>query len=138
MKLNFIRTFIVFILIFMYLFSNVYAIDLFLTNRSSDNSSENILQDDEIELGNDKISVEEPENADTSITTYGENNNLENENSNNEELESTSVLVDSSPTITSTVSTDNSLTTSDIINIILISVCIVLIFLAIAILIRCK
>ena len=43
----------------------------------------------------------------------------------------------STPTITTTKA-DNSLSTSDIINIILIAVCVVLIFLAIAILIRCK
>lgn len=48
------------------------------------------------------------------------------------------VVTNPSPTVTHTSSSEGALSISDIIDIILIAVCIVLIFLGIAILIRCK
>ena len=76
------------------------------------------------------------DNTDNSLTLE---ENAINEISSNILLENTTTS-NPAPTVTytSNSSIDNTLTISDIISIILIAVCIVLIFLGIAILIRCK
>ena len=111
MKINF-KIFVITIFLLVFSFSYVNAIDMFLTYNSIDvNSSETI------------------------TNTITENDENINETISNE----SSTIVNPAPTIThSSSSTDNTLTISDIIDIILIAVCIVLIFLGIAILIRCK
>lgn len=108
MKIKCIIFLIAFLLIILS-FSHVYAIDMFL-NSSIITNNETVLEEE---------------------NTYEEL--LISDNSN----ESSSIL-NPAPTVTHTSSSDNALSISDIINIILISVCIVLIFLGIAILIRCK
>ena len=139
MKLNYKKIFIVFCIIFLFAISNVYAVDLFLSGNTNQSISANsVVQDDEIDLGDNEKSVSVSSNElNEPIITYG-SNSLENDLDEEETYEVTSVATTSSPTLTTTIEPDNSLSVSDVINIILISVCVVLILLAIAILIRCK
>lgn len=112
------KTFLIAIILLMVSFSYVQALDLFLANNNQVNN------ETEVEISEENITDIENE-------TYENNTTIE------ENVES-SIQTNPAPTVTTTVSSDNTLTISDIIDIILISVCIVLIFLAIAILIRCK
>ena len=139
MKLNYKKIFIVFCIIFLFAISNVYAVDLFLSGNTNQSISANsVVQDDEIDLGDNEKSVSVSSNElNEPIITYG-SNSWENDLDEEETYEVTSVATTSSPTLTTTIEPDNSLSVSDVINIILISVCVVLILLAIAILIRCK
>lgn len=142
MKLNYKKIFIVFCIIFLFAISNVYAVDLFLSGNTNQSISANsVVQDDEIDLGDNEKSVSVSSNElnelNEPIITYG-SNSLENDLDEGETYEVTSAATTSSPTLTTTIEPDNSLSVSDVINIILISVCVVLILLAIAILIRCK
>lgn len=143
MKLNLNRIFVVFVILLAFVFSNVYAVDLFLSNPTS-NISNNTVIETGPENKNEAVVINS--NTDNqlgeNILTYG-NNNVENETieKTSEYLNSETLVssqTTSTPTITTTTISDNSLNVSDIINIVLIAVCIVLIFLAIAILIRCK
>lgn len=144
MKLNFRKIFIVLVFLFTFIISNVYAIDLFLSNTTS-NTDINEKNDVEQNNNNNEIISKDFNDLDeleSNIVTYG-NNDMENENLEITSSPYNSKLIDSSsststPTITTTANSDNSLSVSDIINIILIAVCIVLIFLAVAILLRCK
>ena len=142
MILNYKKIFIVFCIIFLFAISNVYAVDLFLSGNTNQSISANsVVQDDEIVLGDNEksvsISSNELNELNEPIITYG-SNSLENDLDEEETYEVTSAATTSSPTLTTTIEPDNSLSVSDVINIILISVCVVLILLAIAILIRCK
>ena len=141
MKVKFGIVSIVFLLI-VFLMTQVYAIDMFLTQNSNNqtSSSEASAVDNEYDTG------ESYDNEDSSFTNDNTNSfdNIEkneidadyNNNNNNEAIET---IGSSEPSVatTSTVK-DKTLSTSDIINIILIALCIVLILLAVAILIRCK
>lgn len=134
MKTNFVKIILIFIIIFLFTFSRAYALDLFLSSSSNDNHENS--QEQQGTLSNEEKSVLDENNTKLSedeITTYG-SSSLDNESSH----EVTSTKTTSSPTITTNVQHDNTLSISDIINIILISVCVVLILLGIAILIRCK
>ena len=142
MILNYKKIFIVFCIICLFAISNVYAVDLFLSGNTNQSISANsVVQDDEIVLGDNEksvsISSNELNELNEPIITYG-SNSLENDLDEEETYEVTSAATTSSPTLTTTIEPDNSLSVSDVINIILISVCVVLILLAIAILIRCK
>ncbi len=100
---------IIAITLFIFSFSYVHAIDMFLTNHTLDNN---------------EILVTE--------------NTTRNATQNNEDVDA-NIVTNPAPTVTHSSSVSNStLSVSDIIDIILIAICIVLIFLAIAILIRCK
>ena len=112
---NLFKISIVSIILFIFYFTHVQAIDMFLTNQN-DTSNENISEQNIINVEN-----ELHENIFTDAVN-----------------EDTIVESNPSPTVTTTVASNNILTISDVIDIILISVCVVLIFLAIAILIRCK
>lgn len=114
MKILF-KILIIAIVLFMFSFTNVQALDMFLTNRN-DANNENISNQNTIDV----------------------ENKLHENISTGEVKEDTIVESNPSPTVTTTVASNNTLSISDIIDIILISVCVVLIFLAIAILIRCK
>ena len=112
---NLFKISIVSIILFIFYFTHVQAIDMFLTNRN-DANNENISNQNTIDIENKRHE---------NISTGGVKEN-------------TIVESNPSPTVTTTVASNNTLSISDIIDIILISVCVVLIFLAIAILIRCK
>ena len=114
MKILF-KILIIAIVLFMFSFTNVQALDIFLTNRN-DTNNENISEQNIINVENEVYENISTDERDKDIT----------------------VETNPSPTVTTTVTSNNTLSLSDIIDIILISVCIVLIFLAIAILIRCK
>lgn len=110
MKIKFkIFMFTIFLLILS--FSHVYAIDMFLTNNNvNTNSAEIITESTELD---EELSE-----------MYSHN---------------LTAPTNPTPTVThSSTSSDTTLSISDIIDVILIAVCIVLIFLGIAILIRCK
>lgn len=100
---------IIIFLLFIFSFSHVYAVNTIFN--SLNNNNENLMP--------------ETENLITDIST-------------NYAGDADSTTLNPAPVVTHTSSSDNGLSVSDIISIILISVCIVLIFLAIAILIRCK
>ena len=112
---NLFKISIILIILFMFYFTHVQAIDMFLTNQN-DTSNENISEQNIINVENEVYENISTDERDKDIT----------------------VESNPSPTVTTTVTSNNTLSISDIIDIILISVCIVLIFLAIAILIRCK
>ncbi len=135
MKSNYKKILLMFLLIFLITFSRVYALDLFLSQSSNDtptSSQEDALVDidENVETKNEQ---DASEISDEEIITYGNSDSKEDLT-----YELTSARDSSSPTITTAVTHDDTLSISDIINIILISVCVVLIFLGIAILIRCK
>lgn len=127
MKTN-LKIFIIIFIMCIFSFSHVQAVDLlfnsassFLNAQSSNNQTNNL------------VDVENTLNEEPS-----ENENIYNNETQNEETNSSNNSQTSSTPIITTTIEDNSLSVSDIINIILIAVCVVLIFLAIAILIRCK
>lgn len=113
------KIFCIFVILFIFVVSKSYCINFFLDD---DNTSNNNIYDTPFyqEVGTEKsIDDNESISYESNVLTIGS-------------------TTSSTPTITTTMAQDNSLSVSDIINIILISVCVVLIFLAIAILIRCK
>ena len=110
------KIFCVFVILFVFVVSNSYCINFFLDDDNVSNN--NII-----------------ENNTPSYQEIGTERNIDYNESSELTIGSTT---SSTPTITTTIAQDSSLSVSDIINIILISVCVVLIFLAIAILIRCK
>lgn len=132
MKTTF-KIFVIFLVVFMFSCSCVKAFDLFLNSNTSNtsNNQANDLVETENNTNSENITIERPDD-----NTYVSNNAVA---GNNDFVVTSldSAKTTSTPTITTTQA-DNSLSTSDIINIILIAVCVVLIFLAIAILIRCK
>ena len=110
MKIKF-KIFVITIFLIIFSFSHVYAIDMFLTNNSIHTNSTEILT----------------------------NNIVESEELNEMISNDLTSATNPTPTVTHTTTvTNNTLSISDIIDVILIAVCVVLIFLAIAILIRCK
>lgn len=134
MKLSYKILTILFIL-FVFCASHVYAIDMFL-NSTSANTNSQIVQDENFLDETEEISNESSENY--TFETSDENENVMYLTT-EKNIENTSSDLSAIPTITTTgVQTDSTLSVSDIINIILIAVCVVLILLAIAILIRCK
>ena len=128
-----------------FLVSNIYAVDMFLTSTNNGTegtvvtspspSPEDENYDNDVLLSEDgtttqNISKEVEQNLDDETLL----SDFDNENENYEDLSTMqSTVVTSSAT-----SSADTLSTSDIINIILIAVCIVLIFLAVAILMRLK
>lgn len=127
MKTN-LKIFIIIFIMCIFSFSHVQAVDLlfnsassFLNAQSSNNQTNNL------------VDVENTLNEEPN-----ENENIYNNETQNEETNSSNNSQTSSTPIITTTIEDNSLSVSDIINIILIAVCVVLIFLAVAILIRCK
>lgn len=127
MKTN-LKIFIIIFIMCIFSFSYVQAIGLMFNNAASflNAHSSNTQADNLVEVEN--TLNEEP----------SENENIYNNETQNEETDSSNnSQASSTPVITTTIE-DNSLSVSDIINIILIAVCVVLIFLAVAILIRCR
>lgn len=127
MKTN-LKIFIIIFIMCIFSFSHVQAVDLlfnsassFLNAQSSNNQTNNL------------VDVENTLNEEPN-----ENENIYNNETQNEETNSSNNSQTSSTPIITTTIEDNSLSVSDIINIILIAVCVVLIFLAVAILIRCR
>lgn len=132
MKTTF-KIFVSFLIVLIFSCSCVKAFDLFLNSNTSNtsNNQANDLVETENNTNSENITIERPDD-----NAYVSNNAV----AGNDDFVVTSLdsaKTTSTPTITTTQA-DNSLSTSDIINIILIAVCVVLIFLAIAILIRCK
>lgn len=123
------------ILAMLLLASSVHAIDMFLNtvNNTSDN---NIVSQDNV-LEN---SLPSNENSNTNNDSNPVSNTISSNSSEASDSVSNSVRNNSSQsqTISSTSRESEGLTVSDMIDIILIAVCVVLIFLGIAILIRCK
>lgn len=106
-----LKFFVISIFILIFSFSYVHAIDMFLTNNTINTNSSETISENIIE--GEELSEMYSHNL-TSPTNP-------------------------TPTVTHTSSaSDSTLSISDIIDVILIAVCIVLIFLGIAILIRCK
>lgn len=135
MKLTY-KVLTIFFILCVFCTSNIYAIDMFL-NSASINENTQIVEGEKTAIeGNLTLLTDSSE--DSIPETSNENENtmyLTTEKSINSENN----YVSSVPVVTTTgVQTDDTLSTSDIINIILIAVCVVLILLAIAILIRCK
>ena len=125
----------------LFCFSRVYAIDMFLTSSQpstgidmAESDDENVSEDTDVETVTEDAEIEKMEAVVHSSTESMSD-------SDDDELIYTTgtSIPESAPVITTSVTrADNSLTVSDIINIILIAVCVVLVFLAIAILIRCN
>lgn len=106
-----LKFFVITVFLLIFSFSHVHAIDMFLTNNSINTDSAKIITENTIE--NEELSE-----------MYSHN---------------TTSATNPTPTVTHTsLSSDSTLSISDIIDVILIAVCIVLVFLGIAILIRCK
>ena len=128
MKTKFKLLIIIFLLLF-FTVSHVYAVDMFLTQdnfEEANNESSSIIEDETNDI--EDVDSTSSVNKEDFLISPGVNTQTD-----------TQTIGQSSPTVTTTSSVrDNSLTVSDIIDIILIAVCVVLIFLAIAILIRCK
>ena len=115
------KIFILTFLLIIFSFLPVQAIDMFLNNAILNNDEILMIENSTYNNQNTNTNVEEPNNqlSDNEVSTP---------------------VTNPAPTVThtSSSSSDNTLSISDIIDIILISVCIVLIFLGIAILIRCR
>lgn len=130
------KVFILFLISTVILITNVYAIDMYLTNSSDTTSGANASTDI-----NAAEETENPENV-----TNDNLDNTEIADAEEETLQDPEEETEEAPVTTSTFQPssnannyqDEDLTVSDIINIILVSVGIVLILLGIAILIRLK
>ena len=150
MKIFYLKLIVVLIILSLFTLSNVYAVDLFLSSSSASIDNEEVYSIDDGEATQEYSpydNISDIDDAETIDKTYDENHYTADEevitygsldSDDDVGYETTSATVTSTPTVTSTVKQDKTLSISDIINIILISVCIVLILLGIAILIRCK
>ena len=123
MKIKF-KIFMITVILLIFSITYVHAIDMFLTNSNT----------------NLTINTLEPENASNNAQTNFDTPHGDEESLNNQAFENQNLYAPTNPApnITTSYNDDDILSISDIIDIILISVCVVLIFLAIAILIRCK
>ena len=127
---------VLFIILFICSFTKVFAIDMFLNSSSSSTSDESSsIDNDDVEYISSSEDYDEISDIEE-IEDVEKKDLVSTKDTSNEEVRTIGA---EQPKITSSSNTNyGELTISDIINIILIAVCVVLIFLAIAILIRCK